>query len=302
MYVRRPAAYGFYPMEGPALRKAIAAASGSDFGPGVPLSPARGKDNIRTLGFVVPHAGYAYSGPIAAHAYAQMSSQGVPDTVIVVGPNHMGYPGIFIMNEGRWETPFGAVDVDSGVANAIIDRAGGLLDTNPLAQEREHSIEVQIPFLQTVLGDRFKIVPISMGAYTLSSVQTLGDTVASAVRLSGKDVLILATTDMTHYGLAYGYTPAGLDPQEAQNFVQSVDSHLIELMANMDAEKLLTEVNQNGYTMCGSGPVAAALIALGKLGVRGGKLLKYATSYQTAGAETGPVQALVGYAALAFPK
>jgi len=302
MYVRRPSAVGFYPMSGPELRRAIHAAAVSKMGPGYPLSPVKGKDEIKILGFVVPHAGYSYSGPIAAHAYAELSTQGAPDTVVILGPNHLGYPGTYVMKEGKWETPFGIVDVDSAMANSIIDRVNGNVDTNPLAQEGEHSIEVQIPFLQSVLGDKFKLVPISMGSYTHTVVRSLGEAIASSVKGSGKDVILIATTDMTHYGLNYGYTPAGLDPAQAKRWVYEVDQKLIGLITAMKAEELLDTVNRNGYTMCGSGPVAALLVALSRLGVTEGKLLKYATSYDVAGGNEEEVDAMVGYAAIDFPR
>ncbi|HEV51161.1 MAG TPA: AmmeMemoRadiSam system protein B [Thermoprotei archaeon] len=301
MYVRRPSASGFYPMSGPELRRAINAAATSKFGPGFPLTPVKGKDEIKILGFVVPHAGYSYSGPIAAHAYAELSSQGAPDSVIIMGPNHMGYPGTYIMKEGKWETPFGIIDVDAALSNSIIDRMSTPVDTNPLAQDGEHSIEVQIPFLQSVLGDKFKLVPISMGTYTPQVVKELGEAIAGSVKMSGKDVILFATTDFTHYGLNYGYTPVGLNAKTAKKWVYEVDNKLIELIVSMKADELLETVASNGYTMCGSGPVAALLIALKRLGVKEGRLLKYATSYDIAGGEE-KVDAMVGYAAIDFPK
>ncbi len=301
MYIRRPSAAGFYPMNGPELRHAINAAATSKFGPGFPLTPVKGKDEIKILGFVVPHAGYSYSGPIAAHAYSELSTQGAPDSVIIIGPNHMGYPGTYIMKEGKWESPFGIIDVDQSLSNSIIDRLSVPVDTNPLAQDGEHSIEVQIPFLQSVLGDKFKLVPISMGTYTSQVVKELGEAIASSVKMSGKDVIIIATTDFTHYGIVYGYTPVGLKAREAKKWVYEVDNKLIKLITSMSAEELLETVSSNGYTMCGSGPVASLLIALRKLGVKEGKLLRYATSYDIAGGgET--VEAMVGYAAIEFPR
>ncbi|MGC8631411.1 MAG: AmmeMemoRadiSam system protein B [Thermoprotei archaeon] len=302
MYVRRPSALGFYPMNGPDLRHAINAAATSKFGPGYPLTPVKGKDEIKILGFVVPHAGYSFSGPIAAHAYAELSTQGAPDSVIIIGPNHLGYPGTYIMKEGKWETPFGIIDVDTNIASSIIDRVNGHVDTNPLAQEGEHSIEVQIPFLQSVLGDKFKLVPISMGTYTQAVVKTLGEAIAASAKGSGKDIVFIATTDMTHYGLNYGYTPAGLDSTQAKKWVNEIDSKLIKMITSMEAEELLDTVFKNGYTMCGSGPVATLLIALKKLGVTQGKLLKYATSYDVTGEDEKNVEAMVGYATIEFPR
>jgi AmmeMemoRadiSam system protein B len=259
---------------------------------------ASDKGERRILGAVVPHAGYIYSGPIAAHAYYQLAKDGNPGTFVILGPNHCGYPGFSIMNEGIWRMPMGDVEVDSVLARAITKNSQ-FVDVNPEAHDREHSIEVQLPFLQYVYNSHFKIVPITVGYSDYDMCEDVGNAIAKAIKEEKKDAVVIGSTDFTHYGANYGYAPVGTKPVEkVLKWVRGVDNSLSDIILSLDARRLVKEVNEKGYTMCGSLPVATMIIAAKGLGARGGKLLKYATSYDT----QGSTDAIVGYGSIIITK
>jgi AmmeMemoRadiSam system protein B len=138
-----------------------------------------------------------FSGPVAAHAYYQLALDGKPDVVVVFGPNHTGYgSALAVMDEGVWRTPLGDVEVDSETAHQIV-RESRIVDVDESAHRLEHSIEVQLPFFQYLYGSQFKIVPICFLMQDLSSARDVGKAVAKV--LAGKNAVIIASSDMTHY-------------------------------------------------------------------------------------------------------
>lgn len=298
MRIRRPAAFGFYPSDSDEESREMKSTFPPKHGAGEKWVVAE-KGKRRITGAVVPHAGYIYSGPIAAHVYYQLAEDGNPETFVILGPNHRGFPGFCIMDEGIWRMPLGDVQVDSDLAKAIVKHSQ-FVDTNPEAHDEEHSIEVQLPFLQYVYNDRFKIVPITVGYSDYGMCEDVGIAIAKAITENKKDAVIIGSTDFTHYGdMQYGYAPIGMKPiEKVLKWIGDVDKSLIAMILAMDGKKLVNTVNEKGYTMCGSLPVATMLVATKELGAKNGKLLKYATSYDT----QKSIDAIVGYGAIIVTK
>lgn len=233
----------------------------------------------RILGLVSPHAGYPYSGPVAAHGFARLATDGKPDTFVLLGPNHYGIgSGVSIMTSGEWSTPLGKLEIDKSLAEAI-KNSSGIIDEDEVAHSREHSIEVQLPFLQHLFGSGFKIVPICMMMQDIRTSEEIGSAIAKAS--AGKNVVIIASTDFTHY--------------EPQRLAVSKDHKAIDKILALDVPSLMHLVEEEALSMCGYGPVSAMIHATKKLGAKRAELLKYATSGDT----TGQMQQVVGYGSIA---
>jgi AmmeMemoRadiSam system protein B len=252
--------------------------------------PSTQKGGSTLKGLVVPHAGYIYSGAIASHAYGRLAEQGFADTFVILGPNHTGMgSGVSVMTEGAWKTPFGNVDLDEGIAHAI---ATGIIDQDVVAHRYEHSIEVQLPFLQYIAqGKKFEFVPLCMMMQDFETVQDVGEICAKAIQGSKKKVVLIASSDFSHAGFNYHSAP----PQgmRVDKYAEKQDARAIEGILALDAHKLIDTVEKYNITMCGSGPVGAMLIAAKKLGASTAELLKYGTSY-----EVHPDSSCVGYGAI----
>jgi len=274
--VRRPVVAGsFYPAQPERLRKQIESCFSHERGPGRLPGKARAPRNIVSV--VCPHAGYVYSGPAAAHSYLALAEQEKPDTVIVLGPNHTGWgTPVSMMAEGSWETPLGRVPLDANLAKAIFN-SSDVIDIDETAFMKEHSIEVQVPFLQYIYGE-FKLVPICMGYQDLETSREVGEAIHKAAE--GKNVVILASTDLTH--------------QETQQSANVKDRMIIDAVLSMDEERLQRVVHENRLTTCGYGPVSAALVTSKLRGAKGAELL----SYYTSGDIIGDYSGVVGYAAV----
>jgi len=245
-------------------------------GPGG-LPSIRGGDR-RLVGLVSPHAGYMYSGPVAAHGFARMAEDGRPSSVVIIGPNHSGVgSGVSIMTSGKWRTPLGEIQIDRSLSEAI-RRSSGVIDVDEVAHSYEHSLEVQLPFLQHLFDAKFKLVPICMMLQDVRTSLEVGDAIAEAS--DGKDVVVIASTDFTHY--------------EPRDSAAKKDRKAIDRILALDAEGLIRTVDSEAITMCGYGPVSAMLRAGIKMGAKKAELLKYATSGDTA----GPMSEVVGYASI----
>jgi AmmeMemoRadiSam system protein B len=223
-----------------------------------------------------------FSGPVAAHAYYRLALDGRPDVIIILGPNHTGYgSGLAIMNEGSWRTPLGDVEVDAETASQIV-REAPLVDIDESAHRLEHSIEVQLPFLQYLYDSDFKIVPICFLMQDPSSAREVGQAVAKAS--ARKNIVVIASSDMTHY-----------EPQEkaAKN-----DSMALRAVEAMDPAEFYSTVESRGITACGYGPIAALMEAAKVIGAKEARLL----CYKTSGDVIGDYSSVVGYAAVCFTK
>jgi hypothetical protein len=273
MKVRKPAASGmFYAGTAGELAKQIEWCYKHELGPGtIPQVNIKGARKIAAL--VVPHAGYVYSGPVAAHAYKELANDGIPDTVVIIGPNHTGYgTAVSVWAEGAWKTPFGEVEVNKELAHKLL---GGIIQADETAHLYEHSIEVQIPWLQH-LYQEIKIVPVTMMAQDMETAREVGRAISKA----GDDIITIASSDFTHY--------------EPQSIATEKDASMIEAIVNLDEEQLYKRRELLDSTMCGFGPVASAIVAAKE--AKEATLLKYATSGDT----TGDFSRVVGYASIAI--
>jgi hypothetical protein len=280
--VRRPCQAGaFYEGTSDALKRQIEKCFTDKLGPGelpevVKTAPRE------VIGLICPHAGYMFSGPVAAHAYYRLALDGKPDVVVIFGPNHTGYgSGLAVMNEGVWRTPLGDVEIDGEMANQIVYESR-TVDIDDSAHSYEHSIEVQLPFLQYLYGSGFKIVPICFLMQDLSSAREVGQAVAKV--LLDKKAVIIASSDMTHY-----------EPQES---AERKDKKALEAIEAMDEARFQSIIETHNITACGHGPIAALITAAKILGGREAKLL----CYKTSGDVTGDYSSVVGYAAVCFMK
>jgi hypothetical protein len=282
MKIRRPCQAGaFYEGTAESLKRQIEDCFLHELGPG--KIPEVVKDGPRkVVGLVCPHAGYMFSGPVAAHAYYKLALDGKPDVVVVFGPNHTGYgSALAVMDEGVWRTPLGDVEVDGETANQIV-RESRIVDVDDSAHRLEHSIEVQLPFLQYLYGSQFKIVPICFLMQDLPSARDVGKAVAKV--LAGKNSVIIASSDMTHY--------------EARERAAKNDRLALEAVEAMDEAKFYSVIESHRVSACGYGPIAALITASKILGAKEAKLL----CYKTSGDIIGDYSSVVGYAAVCFTK
>ncbi len=260
---REPVVAGqFYPGEESALKEQI-----KSF-----IDEGAKKEDV--LGAILPHAGYVYSGKVAGAVYSRMV---IPERFVIIGPNHTGRGRPFaVMVEGRWKTPLGEVEIDSDLAKEILAE-GENLEGDEEAHSHEHSIEVQIPFLQYLTGD-FRFVPIILSEGNLATYREIGAAIARAIRAKGEKVVIIASSDMTHY--------------ESQESAEGKDKQAIEAILELNEEALLKRVRHLNISMCGHAPVVTMLSAAKELGAKEAELVQYMTSGDT----SGDYSAVVGYA------
>ncbi len=273
---RSPAVAGtFYPREKEALLAAIKESFLCERGPGrVPRKtdelPAR-----KIVAGVVPHAGYVYSGPVAAHLYLELGEARPPKTVVILGVNHHGTGGLFTLSDEDWATPLGVVPTDRELLKAL---GRPPVEIDARSQRLEHSIEVQLPFLQYLWGNRFSMVALQVTFMDLPLLTEVGRIVRDAT--AGKDVLLLSSTDLSHY----------LPPEEAAHW----DGEALRALQTLSPGELYETVVSNDISMCVIAPTTALLSALEdrKLRIR---LLKQGTS-----GDAEPMETVVGYASLAL--
>lgn len=277
-YERPPAVAGmFYPSNPDELRTTLDHSfRNQKFGPGLP-PPSMTKRKI--YGILTPHAGYMYSGPVAANGYYHISSQDFTNAVIV-GPNHYGIgSGVATMKEGVWETPFGQVEVNSAWTQGMSERSN-VVDFDDVAHSRDHCLEVQLPFLQYI-RDQFTIVPVILRMQDIDTAYDLGKAISETVNDSN-DTVLIASSDLTHY-----------EPNESAH---KKDSELINAILDLDVPKFYSVLERMDVSACGYGAIASIMVAARSLGATKGELLKYATSGDVTG-DTGPV---VGYSSVVF--
>jgi AmmeMemoRadiSam system protein B len=275
----------FYPGDKMLLREMVTDCYKHELGPGrLPklAKPGEGARSIR--GAVLPHAGFVYSGPVAAHVFSALARDGFPEAFVILGPNHRGRGRPLAVTADDFRMPMGVVKNAKDISEALV---GGNIARDSGAHAPEHSLEVQLPFIQHLDPD----VPVSfltMADQSWEAAQEVGEAVYDATK--GKDVVVLASTDFTHCGFNYGIPiPAGMS---AGQFAKKNDAPAIEKVKEMDPEGLIKTVRSRGISMCGSGPVAAMLVYASRKGAKEAKLLKYSTSY-----DISPGDSAVGYGA-----
>ena len=228
------------------------------------------------LGIMSPHAGYIYSGGVAGAVFSRIK---VKNTAIILGPNHSGSGKPFsMMTETSWQMPQGEVHINKALAKKLL-AASKFLEEDPTAHTHEHSIEVQLPFLQYIKKD-FKLIPIVISQSDIGTYKKLGQDIAKTVKKSKEDVIIIASSDMTHY--------------EGRESAEKKDKLAIEAILELNEEKLIDRVSSMDISMCGSAPVAVMLSACKALGAESSELVDYKTS----GDISGDYSSVVGYAGI----
>ena len=282
MRIRYPVVAGyFYERDPESLRKQIEESFLHFLGPGSLPDVSKVRKRL-SIGYISPHAGYMYSGPIAAHTYYMLAREGKPDTVVIAGPNHTGLGvGVSVMVEGIWKTPLGDAPIDSELAKTIVKNSE-YAAPDELAHLEEHSVEVQIPLLQYIFGD-VRIVPIVLMLQTPSVAKDLAEAIYAASEKLGRDIVFIASTDFSHYV-----------PHEV---AYKKDRMAIERILDIDPEGLYDTIERHNISMCGPGPVMTLLYLAKRYGVSKAELLKYATS----GDITGDKELVVGYASIRVP-
>ena len=274
----------FYPDNARELKDLIGQSfRNQHFGPGrTPTSTTSTHEQHKIYGIVSPHAGYIYSGMVAANGFYKISSIDFQD-VIMVGPNHYGIGSwVAAMKDGTWETPLGEVQVNSQMAEEI-RRRSSTLDFDDYAHSRDHCLEVQLPFLQYIKQD-FKIVPVVLVSQKSDTAVDLGNAISETImeKDSLNSTLLLASSDFTHY--------------EPNTEAHRKDGELIKTILALDVNRFYTVLERLNVSACGYGAIATMMVAAKKLGATRGELLKYATS----GDITGDVSAVVGYSSIVF--
>jgi AmmeMemoRadiSam system protein B len=230
------------------------------------------------FGIVAPHAGLKYSGPVAAHAYRLLRDRPI-NVAVLVGPSHfVAFDGVSVYPSGGFETPFGTAEVDETCAWALVD-ARSVVHEYPPAHAREHSLEMQLPFLQRVAPDA-KIVPLVMGHQTADTSRQLGDVLAAVFR--GRKALLVASTDLSHYHDAVS--------------AAMLDAVVIDCVSRFDEDQLQRALSVTPDHACGGGPTVAVMRAAKHLGARDAVVLHYADS----GDVSGDKSSVVGYMAAAL--
>ena len=265
-YVRMPAVAGqFYPGSAETLLRAVRS-----------YTNVKG-DKLNAVGCVVPHAGYMYSGQAAGAVYGRLN---LPSRCIILCPNHTGQgQPLAIMSEGAWLTPLGEVPIDESLAKQLKADMPELLDDID-SQRREHALEVQLPFLQT-LKKECTFVPITVGTSRYDALIALGETMGRVIAAQNEPIMIIASSDMNHY--------------ESDSTTRVKDRKAIDRVLALDPAGLYDVIMNEHVTMCGFGPTIAMLTATKALGAKKAELIKYATS----GDVSGDRDAVVGYAGIA---
>jgi MEMO1 family protein len=266
--IRSPAVAGqFYPSDPRILAQQV------------DIYAATTRQKIRARACLAPHAGYMYSGHVAGAVYGAIE---IPSRCILLGPRHFPYgASMAIWTEGTWAMPMGEAHIDAALASEVV-RAYPRLHADIIAHEREHSLEVQIPFLQR-LRPECRFVPIVLASDRFGVLEELGHALAQAVAAQKDPVLIVISSDMNHY--------------ESDAITRSKDRSAIDRILAIDARGLYDTVRDEDVSMCGYPAAVAALVALKDLGAKEAELVRYATS----GDVSGDRDEVVGYAGIIFP-
>jgi AmmeMemoRadiSam system protein B len=236
------------------------------------------KHERKCIGGVSPHAGMDYSGPCAAFTYLNLFKEKIPDTVIVLGTDHIGYSKVALMSKGEWETPLGNLMIDEDLSNNIINNSNIVEDDNSLftgfQAEQEHNIEIQMPFIKYCSQDKeVKVVTIKIsGTRDIKKLKEISDDVTKAIQLSDKDVVIVASSDMSHKSVN--------NANDMQKF-KEIDLEVINNFQRLDPQKTLDSALKT--TVCGPQTITTLMLICTNLNAAKGELLKYYTSSEKTG-------------------
>lgn len=277
IYVRQPVVAGkFYEMDKAALERQIE----DSFNKTGSIDRTRRKIRVA----VVPHAGYMYSGWIAAHSYKMVEGLKTKN-YIIMGPNHsLAGSKYALMNNGLWETPLGGVTIHENMAMKLQETCP-ILEHDVIPHQYEHSIEVQLPFLQYMQGNDFKFVPITVGAEVIDEdfiddAKVIGKSIAKCIKDSKEAWFLIVSSDFSHY--------------IPKNLAENIDRYAIDAILKLDETEFLKRVEEKNASICGAGAVAIGMVVAKTLGSKSGRLLKYSTSAEANGDDS----AVVGYASI----
>jgi len=268
MRIRQPAVAGtFYEKDPDRLRKQV-----TSF-----LPPDLQSEKIQPIAVVAPHAGLVYSGAVAGAMYAQVT---IPSRVIILCPNHTGL-GVegSVFSHGSWRTPLGDIEIDEQLASSLLAECS-LLRDDVLAHSREHSLEVQLPFLQLTSREAVRIVPICLANSSLDQTLFVGRAIAKVIRDADGDIGLIASSDLNHY--------------ENQEITLAKDQKAIDRIVALDAEGLWRTVRGEEISMCGIVPTTAVIAAAVELGATKSEVIRHETS----GHVNGDFSAVVGYVSI----
>lgn len=275
----------FYPFDESSCRQQIQECLGEYHPPAEPVQVVAG---------IVPHAGWVFSGPTTGKVFKSIQEKASPKTFLIFGAVHVwgvGHAALF--PEGDWETPCGTVTIDATLAERILESVADFVTADPSAHAREHSIEVQVPFIKQLFPEA-QIVPIMVSPSLEAS--RLGKEIGKVLAEANADVMVLGSTDLTHYGPSFGFTPYGIGTEALQRMKEN-DRRIIDLAIQMQADSVVQEAEHH-RNACGSGAIAATVAAAKELGAERGHLLEHITSQEV----MPDRQALdaVGYAGIIF--
>lgn len=273
--IRAPVAAGtFYNLDSDMLKKQIESCFRHKLGP-------KGTKTQKIISAVVPHAGYMYSGAVASWVYSRIEKA----NYIILGPNHTGSGARFAVSKKElWKTSLGDVAIDESLADSLIKECK-LLEYDVIPHIHEHSVEVQLPFLQYRFGSNFKFIPISVlnefaDETLLESCSVIGKGIAKVIKKEKEKWIVIASSDFSHY----------VD----QKMAKETDLAIIRAIKKLDEKSFFEKITERNASVCGFGPIAIAIIAAKELGAKKADLLKYATS----GDVTEDFGSVVGYASI----
>jgi AmmeMemoRadiSam system protein B len=253
-----------------------------------------GSESSELVAGIVPHAGWRYSGAVAAEVWKNLQARSTPEVIVVFGAVH--YAGVArnaVYPAGSWDTPLGPVSVDSNLAGTLRARLDDLLDADAAAHDREHSIEVQMPFVHELFKG-CRILPIAVPPGVRSA--ELGVRVAEVTR--DLPVIAVGSTDLTHYGERYHFLPAGTG-ERARDWMRANDRRMLDLVLGAHPENVVEEAREH-RNACGAGAIAATLAFARERGQQAGTLLQHTTSHAVEGKADADFKMAVGYAGVVF--
>jgi len=262
-----------------------------EFGPGEELQSLNQEERT-VIGGVSPHAGYIYSGCASAYTFLNLYKERIPDTVVVLGTDHVGYGKVALIEEGEWETPLGNLEIDSDLSKAILKNSSTIISDDAafvgFPFGREHNIEVQLPFVKYCAEEKeIKIVPIKVSTKDFNTMEAISNDIATAIKSQDKDIIIVASSDMTHK------QPKDYkNPKKDLNDMRKKDKAVMDAFEQSNPEKTLKEAKTT--SVCGPQTITTLMLTCKQLGASNCKALKYYMSYEKGGG-TGPCEYSVGY-------
>ncbi|HID71435.1 MAG TPA: AmmeMemoRadiSam system protein B [Thermoplasmata archaeon] len=292
--MRRPAVAGqFYPGRKEALIKAIEDSFKRGFGK-IPV-PTKESEKKEFVGVVVPHAGYIFSGPTASYSYAYLLENGFPETILLLGPLHHPLPDGVYLSLDDFATPLGIVKNERELGELLM-KNWSPISRSEKAHNYEHSLEVQLPFLQHTAPFEFTIVPIGFSYHNIKTAKKVASHISSVMEDYGKRVGVVASSDFSHVGFSYGYTPVVGSGETVVSWMKKHDGKAIDYITALDTEGFFSFKNKLGLTICGAGPIMTLMEIAKEVGVEKGEKLFYDTSYTV----SKNSDMIVGYGSIGF--